>query len=97
MPISDAGADVARSPVGREVPWETLVSVCEQLAAEYDPGRIHAAVRWRGLWMVGGIEAPQFAIFEPVMRRRPSSRDWQEVAPIEEATRRAVAVLREGT
>jgi hypothetical protein len=74
-----------------------LVTVCERLAEKYDPGHVKASQRWRGLWVVAGIEAPQFAVFEPVMRRRPFSRSWEMLSPIQEATARAAAVLREGT
>jgi hypothetical protein len=47
--------------------------------------------------VVAGIDAPQFAVFEPVMRRRLFSRAWVQVAPVEDAADRAEAVLREGT
>lgn len=47
--------------------------------------------------MLAGIEAPQFAAFEPVMRRRLFTRTWEEIVPIQEAASWAAAVLREGT
>ena len=84
-------------PMPRDLRWDNLVTVCERLAKKYDPGRVTASERRRGFWLVAGIEAPQFAVFEPVMRRRPFSRSWEELSSIEEAAERAVAVLREGT
>lgn len=77
--------------------WNDLSATCERLAEEYDPGRVKRVERLRGLWIVAGIEAPQFAVFEPVMRRRPFSRRWEQLLPVQEAARRAEAVLREGT
>ena len=83
--------------VTRDLAWDILVTTCEHLAETYDPGRVSASERWRGTWIVAGIDAPQFAIFEPVMRRRPFTRNWEELVPVQEAARRAAAVLREGT
>jgi hypothetical protein len=74
-----------------------LVTACERLAQRYDPEHVRASERWRGAWIVAGIDAPKFAVLEPVMRRRPFTRKWEKVAPIQEATDRAAAVLREGT
>jgi hypothetical protein len=83
--------------VTRDLPWDNLYTTCERLAEKYDPGRVRPAERLRGLWIVAGIEAPQFALFEPIMRRRPFSRNWKELGPIQEAESRAAAVLQEGT
>ena len=83
--------------MARDLPWDNLYTTCERLAEKYDPGRVKPAKRLRGLWIVAGIEAPQFAVFEPVMRRRPFSRNWEELVPIEDAASRAAAVLQEGT
>lgn len=83
--------------MARDLPWDILITTCDRLGEQYDPRRVRAAERWRGFWVVAGIEAPQFAVFEPVMRRRLFTRTWEEIAPIQEAARRAAAVLREGT
>ncbi len=48
-------------------------------------------------WVTAAISVPSFAIHEPVMRRRPFTRRWIELTPIQEAAARAAAVLREGT
>jgi hypothetical protein len=88
---------VQNHSVPRDLQWDILVTACERLAQRYDPGRVRASERRRGLWIVAGIDAPQFALFEPVMRRRPLTRRWVTVVPIQEATARAAAVLREGT
>lgn len=77
--------------------WDSLVTTCDRLAEVYDPGRVRPAQQWAGLWVVAGICAPQFAIFEPVLRRRLFSRTWDEIVPIGEAAARAEAVLCEGT
>lgn len=77
--------------------WSALEAACDRLADEYDPGRVYVSKRVRGLSQVPGIYAPQFAVFEPVMRRKLFTRTWEQVVPVEDAAGRAEAVLREGT
>lgn len=86
---------VARE-VSRDLSWDILVTTSERLGQRYDPGSVRASQRWRGLWMVAGIEAPRFGVFEPVMRRRPFTRRWEELVPIQEAASRAAAALKVG-
>ena len=49
--------------------WSALAEACERLADEYDPGRVRVSKRVHGLSVVAGIDAPQFAVFEPVTPR----------------------------
>ena len=81
----------------RDLRWDILLTTSKKLADSYDPGRVRAAERWRGRWVVAGIEAGQFGLWVPVMRRRVFTRDWEELLPIQEAAARAAGVLREGT
>jgi hypothetical protein len=81
----------------RDLPWDVLVTTCERLSATYDAD-VRAGERFHLTgWITAGISAPAYAIDEPVMRRRPFTRRWEELQPIQQAASRAAAVLREGT
>jgi hypothetical protein len=83
--------------VGRDLPWDVLVTTCERLSTKYDAD-VRAGERFHLTgWVTAGISAPSYAMYEPVMRRRPFTRRWIELHPIQEAASRAAAVLREGT
>lgn len=83
--------------VPRDLPWDILLTSCERLSEEYDAD-VRAAERFHLTgWVTAGISAPSFAIYEPVIKRRPFTRHWRELAPIQAAASRAAAVLREGT
>ncbi len=81
----------------RDLPWDVLVTTCQRLSARYEAD-VRATERFHlSGWVTAAISAPSFAIHEPVMRRRPFTRRWIELTPIQEAAARAAAVLREGT
>jgi hypothetical protein len=83
--------------VRRDLPWDVLVTTCKRLSTKYDAD-VRASERFSLTgWITAGISAPSFAIYEPVMRRRPFTRRWSELQPIQQAASRAAAVLREGT